>query len=61
MAESDDDEYVIKEAFCNSTSVIKTESLRDYVDYPVAKFLVVGKHESLYQCRRHCLISIRVL
>lgn len=55
VAESDDDEYVIKEAFCNSTSVIKTESLRDYVDYPVAKFLVVGKHEKLVPVQKALL------
>ena len=47
VAESDKDEYVIKEAFCNSTSIIKTDSLKDYVDYPVSKFLVVGSHEKL--------------
>ena len=47
VSESDTDEYVIKEAFCNSTSIIKTENLKDYVTYPVAKFLVVGKHEKL--------------
>lgn len=42
-------------AFCNSTSVIKTESLRDYVDYPVAKFLVVGKHEKLVPVQKALL------
>lgn len=47
VAESDEDEYVLKEAFCNSTSIIKTDNLKGYVDYPVAKFLIVGKHEKL--------------
>ena len=28
VAESDTDEYVLKEAFCNATSVIKTDNLK---------------------------------
>lgn len=46
-AESDDDEYVLKEAFCNNTTIIKTDDLKKYVDYPVNKFLVVGRHDKL--------------
>ena len=46
-AESDDDEYVLKEAFCNNTTIIKTDDLKKYVDYPVKKFLVVGRHDKL--------------
>lgn len=30
VAESDEDEYVLKEAFCNSTSIIKTDNLKGY-------------------------------
>lgn len=47
VAESDDDEYVLKEAFCNNTTIIKTDDLKKYVDYPVNKFLVVGRHDKL--------------
>lgn len=47
VAESDTDEYVIKEAFCNSAKIMKVESLEKFVDYPVAKFLVVGEHTKL--------------
>lgn len=47
VAESDTDEYVLKEAFCNSTTVQKVDDLPSFVDYPVAKLLVVGVHEKL--------------
>ncbi len=47
VAESSTDDYVLKEAFCNSTTVKKVNDLEAFVDYPVAKFLVVGPHEKL--------------
>lgn len=47
VAESDSDEYVIKEAFCNSCGIKKVDNLTEFVDYPVAKFLVVGEHIKL--------------
>lgn len=47
VAESDTDTYVIKEAVCNSTSILKVDDLHEYVDYSVAKFLVVGPHDQL--------------
>lgn len=47
LAESDEDEYVIKEAFCNSTQIKVVEDLADFVDYPAEKFLVVGEHTKL--------------
>ena len=37
----------LKEAFCNAAAIIKTDNLKAYVNYPVSKFLVVGKHEKL--------------
>lgn len=55
VAESDTDEYVIKEAFCNSASIIRTDSLKGYVDYPVSKFLVVGRHEKLIPVQKALL------
>ncbi|MGN0316334.1 MAG: Cof-type HAD-IIB family hydrolase [Lachnospira sp.] len=54
-AESDTDEYVIKEAVCNSTTIKKVENLEKYVDYPVAKFLVVGEHEKLLPVQKALL------
>ena len=33
--------------FCNAAAIIKTDNLKAYVNYPVSKFLVVGKHEKL--------------
>lgn len=47
LAESDKDEYVIKEAFCNSAEIKVVEDLAAFVDYPVAKLLVVGEHTKL--------------
>ena len=47
-AESDSDEYVKKEAICNSTTIKKVDDLRKFVDYPVEKFLVVGEHENAF-------------
>ncbi len=47
LAESDTDEYVLKEAFCNAAQVKKVASVDAFVDYPVEKFLVVGVHEQL--------------
>lgn len=47
VAESDTDEYVLKEAFCNSTTVKKVDDFAEFVDYPVNKCLVVGEHEKL--------------
>ena len=38
---------MLKEAFCNNTTIIKTDDLKKYVDYPVNKFLVVGRHDKL--------------
>ena len=39
-AESDSDEYVKKEAICNSTTIKKVDDLRKFVDYP-------DKHEGV--------------
>lgn len=55
VAESDDDEYVLKEAKCNNTTVMKVDDLFSFVDYPVAKFLVVGEHEKLLPVRKALL------
>ena len=54
-AESDSDEYVKKEAICNSTTIKKVDDLRKFVDYPVVKFLVVGEHEKLLPVQKALL------
>ena len=54
-AESDSDEYVKKEAICNSTTIKKEDDLRKFVDYPVEKFLVVGEHEKLLPVQKALL------
>lgn len=51
VCESDDDIYVVREAKCNYTTVKKVDSLIDYVDYEVSKFLVVGEHKKLLPVR----------
>lgn len=51
VAEDDEDEYMIKEAICNSAKIKKVEDLESFVNYPVAKFLVVGEHEKLIPVR----------
>lgn len=55
VAESDEDEYVMKEAKCNAATVIKVPDLNAYVDYPVEKFLVVGEHEKLIPVQKALL------
>lgn len=52
LAQSDTDEYVLKEAFCNSAEIYKTDDIKSFVDYSVAKFLVVGPHEKLLPVRK---------
>jgi hypothetical protein len=47
VAESDTDYYVVLESKCNDTTIKRVDNLDDYVDYEVAKFLVVGPHEKL--------------
>lgn len=47
LAESDEDEYVKKEAFCNGAEIKKVENLEQFVDYPVAKYIIVGEHTKL--------------
>lgn len=47
LSQSDEDEYVRKEAFCNGADIKKVESLEKFVDYPVAKYIIVGEHNKL--------------
>lgn len=55
VSESDTDEYVLKEAKCNDAAIRKVENLEGFVDYPVAKFLVVGEHEKLIPVQEELL------
>ena len=47
ISERADEEYVIKEAFCNSASIMQVDNIPEFVDYPVSKVLVVGEHKKL--------------
>lgn len=47
ISERADDEYVIKEAFCNSANIMQVDNIPEFVDYPVSKVLVVGEHKKL--------------
>ena len=47
LSQSDEDEYVKKEAFCNGADIKKVDSLEEFVDYPVAKYIIVGEHNKL--------------
>ena len=38
---------MLREAKCNDASVRRVENLAQYVNYPVAKFLIAGEHEKL--------------
>ena len=55
VCENDTDPYVIKEAKCNYTIVKKVDNLKEYVDYPVSKFLVVGEHSKLLPVQKAIL------
>lgn len=47
ISEKADDEYVLKEAFCNGAEVMQVDNIPEFVNYPVAKLLVVGEHLKL--------------
>ncbi len=51
VAETDTDEYVLKECKCNSTTVQKVSWLPDFLDYPIPKILGAGEHEQLLKAR----------
>lgn len=55
VAEDDEDEYMIKEAICNSAKIKKVDDLESFVNYPVAKFLVVGEHNKLLNVQKELL------
>jgi Cof subfamily protein (haloacid dehalogenase superfamily) len=47
ISERDQDEYVLKEAFCNGAQTMHVDDLPSFVNYPEAKVLLVGPHEKL--------------
>jgi Cof subfamily protein (haloacid dehalogenase superfamily) len=55
LTEDAKDEYVQKEVFCNNTSAYEVEDLESFVDYAVAKFLVVGPHDRLLQVQEELI------
>jgi hypothetical protein len=55
VSENDTDKYMLLEARCNNVSIHKVDDLAAYVDYPVAKFLVVGEHERLVPLQEELL------
>ena len=46
---------MLKEATCNNARIKKVDSLEHFVDYPVAKFLVVGEHAKLLPVQKALL------
>ena len=55
VAENDSDKYMIKESLCNDVKIKKVDNLEKFVDYPVAKFLVVGEHQKLLPVQKELL------
>ncbi len=55
ITEMPDDEYVIKEAFCNGAKIMPVDDMVEFVDYPVAKCLIVGRHDRLVPVREKLL------
>lgn len=55
VAEDDSDKYIIKESLCANAKIKKVDDLVSFVDYPVAKFLVVGEHKKLLPVQRELL------
>ena len=51
ISEKAHDEYVVKEAFCNNAEVMQIDDIPAFVDYPVAKFLIVAEHKKLLPAR----------
>lgn len=51
VAETETDEYVLRECKCNSTTVQKVEWLPDFLTYPIPKILGAGEHERLVKAR----------
>lgn len=55
VAENKEDEYVRKEAICNNAKILEVPDIKEYVNYPVEKFLVVGEHEKLVQVQKRLI------
>ena len=47
ISERAEDEYVKREAFCNSAKIMQVDDIPSFVDFPEAKVLLVGPHEKL--------------
>lgn len=55
VAETDTDEYVLRECKCNSTTVEKVPNLPEFLDYPIPKILGAGEHEKLLKAQSEFL------
>ena len=60
ISEKAHDEYVIKEAFCNNAEVMQIDDIPAFVDYPVAKLLIVGEHKKLLPARDTLLLHVGI-
>lgn len=50
-----DDHYVLHECKCNYTTLLKVDSLPEFLDYPVTKLMIAGEHERLVKVRDELL------
>lgn len=55
VAETDTDEYVLRECKCNSAVVKKVPSLPDFLNYPIPKILGAGEHKRLLKAQEEFL------
>lgn len=55
VSEYDTDKYVLHECKCNSTALLKVDSLPEFLDFPVNKLMIAGEHERLLKVRDEML------
>lgn len=52
ISERSQDEYVIREAFCNGAQIKQVDDLTSFVTYPESKILIVGPHDKLVPAQK---------
>lgn len=55
ISENDSDPYVLLECKCNNTTVLKVDSLPDYLNYPVPKIMIAADHGPLLKVQSEIL------
>lgn len=55
ISENDSDPYVLLECKCNNTTVLKVDSLPDYLNYPVPKIMIAADHDPLLKVQSEIL------